>query len=60
MLTEERISERLSASLENLCRYQDGGELFVGSKVTGDKTQVYEYNPESKRNSIAKSSCAIL
>jgi hypothetical protein len=41
----------MAASLENLCRYQDG-ELFVESIITGDETWVCEFTPESKRNPI--------
>jgi hypothetical protein len=35
--TEEHKSKRIAASLENLCRYQDG-ESFVEKIVTGDET----------------------
>jgi hypothetical protein len=60
MLTEEHKSKRTGASFENLCRYQDEGELYIESIVTGDETWVFKFNPESKRNTIAKISCAIL
>jgi hypothetical protein len=40
----------MAASLENLCSYQDEGELFVESIITGDEIWVYEFTPESKRN----------
>jgi hypothetical protein len=43
----------MAASLETLCHYQDEGESFVESNVTGDETWAYEFIPESKRNSIA-------
>jgi hypothetical protein len=33
MLTEEHESKRMAASLENLCHYQDEGELFMVSIV---------------------------
>jgi hypothetical protein len=55
MLTEEHKSERMAASLENLCRRR-----IVESIVTVDETWVYECNPESKRNYIAESCCATL
>jgi hypothetical protein len=54
MPIEEHKSKRTTASLENLWRYQDEGESFVESIVTGDETCVYEFNPASKRNSIEK------
>jgi ribosomal protein L13 len=38
MLTKEHKSKRLATSLENLCRYQDKGELFMENIVMGDKT----------------------
>jgi hypothetical protein len=50
----------MAASLENLCRYRDEGESIVENIVTGDETWVYEFNPESKRNNIAKNSCVAL
>jgi hypothetical protein len=40
MLTDERKSKRMAASLENLCLYQDEGESFVNSIVTGAETWV--------------------
>jgi hypothetical protein len=40
----------MAASLENLCRCQDG-ESFKESIVTGEETWVYEFTPESKRDS---------
>jgi hypothetical protein len=46
MLTEEHKSKIMAASLENLCRYQDEGESFVESIVTGDETWVCEFTPE--------------
>jgi hypothetical protein len=46
MLTEEHKCKRWATSLENLCRYQDEGELFVESIITGDETWVYEFTPE--------------
>jgi hypothetical protein len=52
MLTEEYKSKRMAASLENLCHYQDEGESFVERIVTGDETWVYEFTPQSKRNSM--------
>jgi hypothetical protein len=51
MLTKEHKSKRMDASLENLCLYQDEGESFVESIITGDETWVYKFTPESKRNS---------
>jgi hypothetical protein len=60
MLTEEHKSKTIAASLENLCRYQYEGESILGSIVMGGETWVYEFTPESKRNSIAKDRCAIL
>jgi hypothetical protein len=48
MLTEEHKSKRMAASLEKLCRYQDEGESFVESLVTGDETWVYEFTPYLK------------
>jgi hypothetical protein len=50
MLTEEHKSKIIIVSLENLCCYQDEGELFVENIVTEDETWVYEFTPESKRN----------
>jgi hypothetical protein len=52
MLIKEHKSKRMAASFENLCRYQDEGELFVESIVTGDETWVYEFTPKIKRNSM--------
>jgi hypothetical protein len=52
VLTEKHKSKRMAASLENLCCYQDEGELFVESIVMGDETWVFEFTPESKRNSM--------
>jgi hypothetical protein len=51
-LTEKHKSKRMAASLENLCHNQHEGESFVESIVTGDETWVYEFTPESKRNSM--------
>jgi hypothetical protein len=50
MLTEEHESEEWLLRFENLCRYQNEGESFVESIVTGDETWVYEFTPESERN----------
>jgi outer membrane protein assembly factor BamA len=50
--TEGHKSKRMAASLENLYRYQDEGETFVESIVTGDETWVYEFTPESIRYSV--------
>jgi histone-lysine N-methyltransferase SETMAR len=52
MLSKQHKNKRIAALLENLCRYQDEGESFVESIVTGDETWVYEFTPESKRNSM--------
>jgi hypothetical protein len=52
MLTEQHKSKRIATSLENLYHYQDEGELFVVSIIKGDETWVYEFTPESKRNSM--------
>jgi hypothetical protein len=41
----------MAASLENLSHYQDEGESFMESIITGDKTWVYKFTPGSKRNS---------
>jgi hypothetical protein len=41
----------MDASLESLCHYQDEGESFVESIIAGDETWVYQFTPESKRNS---------
>jgi hypothetical protein len=38
ILTKEHHSKRIAASLENLCHYQDGGELFMESIFTGNET----------------------
>jgi predicted transcriptional regulator len=38
MLTKDHKCKRMAASLENLCCYQDEGELFVESIVTVDET----------------------
>jgi hypothetical protein len=46
MLIKEHKSKRMAALLENLCCYQDEGESFVESLVTGDETWVYEFTPE--------------
>jgi hypothetical protein len=40
MFTEEHKSNRMAASLGNLCCYQDEGESFVETIVTGDETSV--------------------
>jgi hypothetical protein len=53
MLTMEHKSKSVAASLENLCRYQDEGESFMESIVTGDETWVYKFTQESKRNSMS-------
>jgi histone-lysine N-methyltransferase SETMAR len=53
MLTMEHKSQRMAASLENLCHYQDEGESFMESIITGDKTWVYKFTPESKRDSMS-------
>jgi hypothetical protein len=42
----------MAALLENLCRYQDEGESFVESIITGDERWVYKFTPGSKRNSV--------
>jgi hypothetical protein len=52
MHTEEHESKRIAASLENLCHYQNEEESFMENIVTRDETWVYEFTPESKRNSI--------
>jgi hypothetical protein len=52
MLTEEHRSKRMAALLENLCCYQDEEESFVESIIMGDEIWVYEFTPESKRNSM--------
>jgi hypothetical protein len=52
MLTEEHKSKSMAASPENLCHYQDKGELFMESIVTGYETCVYKFAPESKRSSM--------
>jgi hypothetical protein len=51
MSAEEHKSKRMATSLENLCCYQDEAESFMEKIVTGDKTWVCEFTPESKRNS---------
>jgi hypothetical protein len=38
MPTEDHKSKRMAASLGNLCRYQDEGELFVKNIVMTNKT----------------------
>jgi hypothetical protein len=48
MLTENK-SKRMAASLENLCHYQDEGELFLESIITGDETWVYEFTLRVKK-----------
>jgi hypothetical protein len=53
MLTKEHKSKRMAASLENLYRYKDEGELYVESIVMGDEMWVYEFSPESERNSMS-------
>jgi hypothetical protein len=42
----------MAPSLENLCCYQDEGELFVESIIMGGEIWVYKFTPESKRNSV--------
>jgi hypothetical protein len=37
MFTKELKSIRIAASFENLCHYQDKGELFVESIIIGDE-----------------------
>jgi hypothetical protein len=51
MLIKEHKRKRMTSSLENLCYYQDG-ESFVDNIIRGDETWVYEFTPESKRNSV--------
>jgi hypothetical protein len=41
----------MGALLENICRYQDEGESFMENIIT-EETWVYEFTPESKRNSV--------
>jgi hypothetical protein len=53
MLIKEHKSKRMAASLQNLYRYQDEGELFVESIVMGDGMWIYEFSPESERNSMS-------
>jgi hypothetical protein len=48
--TEKQHSSKRMAV--RLCLYQDEGESFVESIVTGDETWVYEFTPESKRDSM--------
>jgi hypothetical protein len=52
ILTKEHKRKRMAAPLENLCHYQEEGELFVESIIMGEETWVYEFTSESKRNSI--------
>jgi hypothetical protein len=52
MLTNDHKTKRITALLENVCQYQDEGELFVKSIITGNVAWVYEFTPESKRNSM--------
>jgi hypothetical protein len=49
MVTKKHKNKTMAASLENLCRYQEG-ESFVKSIVMGDETWVYQFTPESKIN----------
>jgi hypothetical protein len=42
---------KVVASLESLCCYQDEGESFIESIITGNVTCVYKFIPESKINS---------
>jgi hypothetical protein len=49
---KKKKKKKKAASLENLCSYQDEGEFFAESIITGDETWVYEFTPESRRNSM--------
>jgi hypothetical protein len=51
MLTKKHKSKRMASLFEHLCCYQDG-ESFVESIIKGDETWVYEFTPESERNSV--------
>jgi hypothetical protein len=40
---------KVSASLENLCHYQDEGESFMESIVKGDETWIYAFTSVKKK-----------
>lgn len=52
MLSENHKTNRMSASLQHLTRYQREGDSFIESIITGDETWVYEFTPESKQQSM--------
>jgi hypothetical protein len=52
VLTEEHNSKGMASSHQNLCCYQDEGESFLESIITGDEIWIHEFTPESERNSI--------
>jgi histone-lysine N-methyltransferase SETMAR len=51
-LKPEQQATRMITSLENLQRYNDGGEAMLARLVTGDETWVHHYQPETKRASM--------
>jgi hypothetical protein len=51
-LTDQHKKTRMGSSLMLLRRYEEHGEAFLSRIVTGDKTYVFHYTPESKAESM--------
>ncbi|UYV78609.1 hypothetical protein LAZ67_16002137 [Cordylochernes scorpioides] len=50
-LTEEHKIKRVESATEFLCRYEEEGEEYLDSIVTGDETWAHHYTPETKNQS---------
>ena len=52
MLTEEHKKKRMGFALDFLTCFAEANDEFLDHIVTGDKTWVYHYTPESKQQSM--------
>ena len=49
MLTDDHKTKRMGSALKFLTRYEQEGDEFLDSFVTGDETWVFHHTPESKQ-----------
>jgi hypothetical protein len=52
MLTDDHNTKRMDSALKLLPRYAQKGDEFLDTIVTGDKTWVFHYTPESKQQPL--------
>ena len=52
MLTDDHKSNRIGSALKFLTRYEQEGDEFLDSIVTGDETWGFHHTPESKQQSL--------